>query len=73
MILDTNALSALVSGDREIRKLLSRAPRLAVTLITLGEFTYGMAGSRKRDELETWLEAFLKGADVLIPSHRNSW
>lgn len=70
MILDTNALSALARRDRDLLARLRDARRLAVTLISLGEFKYGIAQSRLKDELEIWLQAFLQRAEVLCPDLR---
>ncbi len=67
MILDTNALSALAASDRELIGVIRDAPRLAVTLITLGEYEFGLLQSRQRGALERWLQAFLARADVLMP------
>lgn len=66
MILDTNALSAVASHDSAILPSLSRAKSLAVTIITLGEFSYGIQRSRHKTELTTWLEAFLKRTQILF-------
>ncbi len=68
MILDTNALSALAGRDPELIQCVGSAPRLCVTLISLGEFHYGISQSKKRKELTTWLNAFLARAEVLVPS-----
>lgn len=65
MILDTNAISALVERDSALIQQLESAPRLAVTLISLGEFEFGVLGSKKKNELDKWLAAFLERADVL--------
>ena len=70
MILDTNALSALAQKNPGLLARLGDARRLAVTLISLGEFNYGIAHSRQKDELENWLEAFLRRAEVLCPDMR---
>ncbi|HMO50523.1 MAG TPA: PIN domain-containing protein [Kiritimatiellia bacterium] len=67
MILDTNALSALAGRDKALLALIRNAPRLHVTLISLGEFQFGLESSRMRNELEAWLKAFLTGAEVLTP------
>ena len=67
MILDTNALSALAEKQSRILERLEGARRLAVTLITLGEFSFGILGSRRKNELERWLAAFLERAEVLSP------
>ena len=67
MILDTNALSALAERDRSILDLVRPAPFLCVTLISLGEYRYGVSLSRKRAELDRWLDRFLDQAQVLVP------
>lgn len=67
MILDTNALSALAERDAELIARLQAAPRLCITLISLGEFNFGMALSRRAGELRRWLDAFLEHATILIP------
>jgi len=67
VILDTNALSALVEKDPDAIACLGQASRIAVTLISLGEFKYGIRFSRRKRELETWLGAFLLRADTLVP------
>ncbi len=68
MILDTNALSALAAKDPELIGKIRHAPRLSVTLISLGEYYYGVTASRKKGELMGWLNLFLERAQVLSPS-----
>jgi tRNA(fMet)-specific endonuclease VapC len=68
MILDTNALSALADRDEDLVRRIQSAPRLYVTLISLGEYYYGVSRSTKRRELSAWLEVFLKRAEVLSPA-----
>ena len=65
MILDTNALSAFVDGDVQVGEVLRRQSRAAIPVIVLGEFRYGIAGSRHRGEYETWLDAHLPYFDIL--------
>ena len=65
MILDTNALSAFVDGDAHVGEVLRRQSRAAIPVIVLGEFRYGIAGSRHRGEYETWLDAHLPHFDIL--------
>jgi predicted nucleic acid-binding protein len=65
MLLDTNALSALAARNEELIKTLESAPRLAVTIISVGEYVYGLTQSRHRNELADWLEAFLSRAELL--------
>ena len=70
MILDTNALSALAARDAGLIERISNAPRLCVTLISLGEYTYGVSGcspSRKK-QLQNWLDVLLERTEVLLPN-----
>lgn len=68
MILDTNALSALAQSDGRLIQRIQSAPRICVTLISLGEYHYGISQSRRKGELSVWLEAFLSRAEVLSPT-----
>jgi tRNA(fMet)-specific endonuclease VapC len=66
MILDTNAISALADQDNGLIELVKSAPRVAVTIISLGEYAFGISQSRHRAELEAWLDALLLKVDVLL-------
>ena len=65
MILDTNALSAFADGDAGVGDILRRQARVAIPVIVLGEFRYGIAESRHRAAYEGWLESQLAHFDVL--------
>ena len=65
MILDTNALSALADGDESLAARLADTPPQAIPVIVLGEFRYGVRGSRHRARYEAWLADNLPGFDVL--------
>ena len=65
MILDTNALSAFVDGESGVREALRREGRAAIPVIVLGEFRYGIAGSRHRAAYEAWLEDQLPHFEIL--------
>jgi predicted nucleic acid-binding protein len=43
MILDTNALSATADNDPSIISVLARADLLAIPVIVVGEYRYGIA------------------------------
>jgi tRNA(fMet)-specific endonuclease VapC len=66
MILDTNAISALAEQDKALTELVQTAPRVTVTIISLGEYAFGISQSRYRAELESWLDALLLKVDVLV-------
>ena len=65
MIIDTNALSAFVEGDAGVGDILRTQRRPAIPVIVLGEFRYGIAGSRHRKIYEDWLDTNLKQFDLL--------
>ena len=65
MILDTNALSAFVDGDKGVGEVLRRQARAAIPVVVLGEFRYGIAESRHRSAYEAWLASELPHFDVL--------
>ncbi len=55
MILDTNAISAVVDGDPAIEPKLLAAAVAAIPVIALGEYRFGVAQSKKRAVYEAWL------------------
>jgi predicted nucleic acid-binding protein len=59
VILDTNALSALVDGEEALRVRLIRVYAPSIPVIVLGEFLYGLRDSRDRARYEGWLESRL--------------
>jgi predicted nucleic acid-binding protein len=65
MILDTNAIRALAEKNKGPMELVQSAPRIAVTIVSLGEYVFGARLSRHRAELEAWLDALLLNVDVL--------
>jgi tRNA(fMet)-specific endonuclease VapC len=65
LILDTNALSAFIDGEAEIGAILRSQHRAAIPVIVLGEFRYGITGSKHRKTYEEWLEAHLRRFDLL--------
>ena len=55
LILDTNALAAVADGDGDVATLLSAADRVAIPVIVLGEYWFGILQSRRQGEYERWL------------------
>lgn len=68
MILDTNAISALQGGEAGLVALLADEPVLVLNVVSLGEYRYGVDGSRHRNVLERWLEALIARSEVLAPN-----
>jgi tRNA(fMet)-specific endonuclease VapC len=65
MILDTNALSAAADDDPSVVAILARADQLAIPVIVLGEYRYGIAQSRNRASYERWVAGLLNDCLVL--------
>ena len=64
LILDTNALSAIAEGQRGAAKEFVRAHRVAIPVIVLGEYRFGIAQSRHKHKYERWLEELLSVCSV---------
>ena len=56
VILDTNAISAWAEQDASALRLIEAQPFLCLPVIVLGEFRFGLRGSRKRSVLEPQLD-----------------
>jgi tRNA(fMet)-specific endonuclease VapC len=65
VILDTNALSAFIDGEPAVGFRLSEEGHVAIPVIVLVEFRYGIAGSRHRDKYERWLADHLSSFEIL--------
>jgi tRNA(fMet)-specific endonuclease VapC len=65
VIVDTNALSAAADNDPIVIGVLARAEQMAIPVIVLGEFRYGIAQSRHRTTYENWLAGLLNDCMVL--------
>ncbi len=65
MILDTNAVSAFFEDVPAVCEAVGRSEVFAVPSIVLGEYRFGVAGSRLRVELEARLDRLEQVAEVL--------
>jgi predicted nucleic acid-binding protein len=65
LILDTNALSAFADGDEQLRRVIEKTAQLAVPVIVLGEYMYGVRQSRHQVSYQRWLDAHLPLFDLL--------
>jgi len=67
VILDTNGLSAVADGDAALGPILRKAAEVAVPVIVLGEYRYGIQQSRDRSAR---LRTMVKRNDLQLPSTR---
>ena len=65
MILDTNGLSALADGESALEPVLRKAAQIAIPVIVLGEYRYGISLSRDRTHYEQWLAEYLPAFRIL--------
>ncbi|SRR6266567_757747 len=65
MILDTNALSAAADDHPCVISILANANELALPVVVLGEYRYGIAQSRNRVHYASWLEGLIADSIVL--------
>lgn len=65
MILDTNALSAVADDEPAAVELFKKAEVIALAVIVLGEYRFGIAQSRKRNDYEDWLQRLIGVSQVL--------
>jgi len=59
LILDTNALSSFADGDSALRRMIAHAQDLALPVVVLGEYLFGIKQSRFRVRYEAWLDTHL--------------
>jgi tRNA(fMet)-specific endonuclease VapC len=65
VIVDTNGFSAMAEGEPALEPILREAAQLAVPVIVLGEYRYGITQSRDRAYYERWLSEYLHSFRIL--------
>jgi len=72
VILDTNGLSAIAEGEAALEPILRKAAQIAIPVIVLGEFRYGISRSRHRLHYERWLAEYLPKFRILDVDERTT-
>lgn len=65
MLLDTNALSAFADGDAGLTLIVKRTELIAIPVIALGEYRFGIRQSRRREFYEKWLDVLITQCAIL--------
>jgi tRNA(fMet)-specific endonuclease VapC len=65
MILDTNAVSALLAGDARLGDLLAETAKLHLPVVVIGEYRFGMLRSREKVSLTHLFDALIRESIVL--------
>ena len=66
VILDTNALSAWLDGDEELKLKLSLVTTVWLSPIVLGEYRFGVKGSRHKNMYESELAELERDLPMLL-------
>jgi predicted nucleic acid-binding protein len=69
VILDTNAVSALLAGDRNLAEILDPSDYHHLPVVVLGEYLFGLHQSRKRSRLDSLFRK-LEAVSVLLAADR---
>jgi predicted nucleic acid-binding protein len=72
LILDTNALSAILVGEPNIRSVIEQRGPLLLPVIVLGEYEYGVRGSNRARVIRHALDALTSRVDVLPVDRRTA-
>jgi len=64
MIYDTNALSAWADDAPEVLDRVRKDHRRIIPATVLGEYKFGIRGSRYRDEYQLWLDDVLQTCEI---------
>ncbi len=65
MILDTNAVSAILAGDEKLGEIVAIRSRHELPVIVVGEYRCGLRGSRFRKTLEPLLDQLIAESIIL--------
>jgi predicted nucleic acid-binding protein len=65
VILDTNAVSALLAGEPALGDVLAAQERHQLPVVVIGEYRYGLLRSRHREPLERLLGELADECEVL--------
>jgi tRNA(fMet)-specific endonuclease VapC len=65
VILDTNAVSAFAEGNPSVREKIAAGPGPYLPVIVVGEYRFGLLGSRDRERRLSWLEELTRHWTVL--------
>lgn len=72
MILDTNALSAFADDAPAAVAAIGRAEQVAIPVIVLGEYRYGINHAARPREHEEWLAKFVRYCRILEVTQRTA-
>ena len=72
MILDTNAVSALLTGDKALGKLLGESDRHHLPLHVIAEYEFGILGLRRGRRLQATFRRLEVDSYLLLPDRETA-
>lgn len=72
MILDTYAVSALLSGDKKIAGVIAASVTHQVPLPVVGEYLYGILASRRQRRMMSLFRRLEADSEVLYPNRETA-
>jgi predicted nucleic acid-binding protein len=72
VILDTNAVSALLSGEQGLGQVISASDTHQLPLPVIGEYEYGMMVSRKERRMAALFRRLESHSEVLYPDRETA-
>jgi predicted nucleic acid-binding protein len=72
VILDTNAVSALLSGDEGLGRLLASAERHHLPIQVIGEYQFGLLASNRRRHLQALFRRLEADCYILAPDRETA-
>lgn len=72
MILDTNAVSHLLDGDKNLAELLSVARSHHLPLVVVGEYLFGLRNASKGSRLQSLFRKLEAESEILYPNRQTA-
>jgi tRNA(fMet)-specific endonuclease VapC len=71
LILDTNAVSAILAADPRIASILGPSTRHHLPVVVIAEYQFGILGSRRQRQLRAGFQR-LESESIVLPSDRET-
>jgi tRNA(fMet)-specific endonuclease VapC len=72
VILDTNAVSSLLTGDKQLAKLLAASDRHHLPIYVIAEYQFGLLGLARPKRLQSLFGSLEADSDLLFPDRETA-
>ena len=66
ILIETNTFSAFIKGDKKVISELGKTNNISISVVTIGELSYGFKKGAKEASNQAILENFIKGLRITI-------